>query len=53
MAWTFWIGAIALGVCVWGLLLLRKRLHKQKQAERLRTHLFLSELERTRQKKLK
>lgn len=51
MTWTFVLGILALGVCFWGFFLLRQRLQKHKQAERLRSQLFLTELERARQKK--
>ena len=49
MSWFIMlIGWAALGVCVWGVFLLRKRTKRQEQQERLRSQLFLVELERER-----
>lgn len=48
MTWTMIIGWLAIGVFIWGVVLLRKRLDQQKSRENLRTQLFLHELEKSR-----
>lgn len=49
MTWISVIGWIAIGIFIWGIVLLRKRLALQKQKESLRTQLFLYELEKSRE----
>ena len=45
------IALIAFAVCIWGVVLLRKRARRNRQAERERATRFLIEMERIRQEK--
>ena len=45
------IGWLAIGVFIWGVVILRKRLDRHKSRENLRHQLFLHELERARKDK--
>lgn len=45
------IGWLAIGVFIWGVVLLRKRLERQKSRENLRSQLFLHELEKARKER--
>jgi uncharacterized membrane-anchored protein YhcB (DUF1043 family) len=51
MTWVMIIGWLAIGVFIWGVVILRKRLDRQKSRENLRTQLFLHELEKARKEK--